>query len=77
MPVGAMACLGLLGGCSTVSHSECQFMLPTERDRCVRANASNEAAMEERARERRRQEPSPIRVTGEEPQPSSTARWVP
>ncbi|MEO6187041.1 MAG: hypothetical protein ABIP38_12155 [Steroidobacteraceae bacterium] len=38
----------LLSGC-TVTRGDCEFMLPTERERCLQANASSEKALRERA----------------------------
>jgi hypothetical protein len=58
----------MLAGCSAMSsvsasRGDCEFMLPAERERCLRANATNEEALETR-RERRR--------TAEEPFPMPT-----
>jgi hypothetical protein len=47
--------LTLLGGC-TVTRGDCEFMLPTERERCLHANASSEQALKERAAAMRKEE---------------------
>jgi uncharacterized protein YceK len=46
----ALATIGtaLLSGCVTVRRGDCEFMLPTERDRCVQANKSSDEALKSR-----------------------------
>ncbi len=43
-----VAVAALLSGCS-VTRGDCEFMLPTERERCLHANATSEKAVKERA----------------------------
>jgi hypothetical protein len=55
--LGAVA----LCGCSSMSsvsasRGDCEFMMPTERERCLRANATNAQALEARRDEKRRAE---------------------
>jgi hypothetical protein len=53
--IALLAAAALLGGC-TVSRGDCEFMLQTERERCLHANASSEQALKERAAASRKQE---------------------
>jgi hypothetical protein len=58
------ACLlgaAMLPGCSststvTAARGDCEFMMPTERERCLRANAANAEALRTRNAERRNAE---------------------
>ena len=46
--------LALLSGCSvTAARGQCEFMLPTERERCLQANKSNEEALKSRRESKR------------------------
>jgi len=53
--IALLATAALLAGC-TVSRGNCEFMLHTERERCLQANESNEQALKERAAAKRKAE---------------------
>ena len=56
--------------------SQCEFMLPTERDRCVRANESNKRAVEERRKQNELAKARPAKTSQplEEEQKSTSPR---
>jgi hypothetical protein len=68
---------GILSGC-TVSRGNCEFMLPAERERCLRANESSEEAVKSRAEAQRGDEKpmSPPDAKIEE-RDSPDDKWIP
>jgi hypothetical protein len=61
----------LLSGCAgmTLQRGDCEFMLPTERERCLRANESNRQIAEDRVKAKRAAEkPSDIPSADEKTQ---------
>lgn len=60
--VCAVVSIVLLSGCSvTAKRGECEFMLPSERERCLQANKANEEALKTR-RESKRETQRPFVV---------------
>jgi hypothetical protein len=70
----------LLSACSgmTAVRGQCEFMLPVERDRCLRANESSRDAVKTRAEERRAAE-RPISISDPKAPPTESPddKWIP
>lgn len=72
--------LGLLAvtvGC-TVSRGNCELMMGTEREQCIRANASNDAALKSRAKANKESD-KPLDLSPKEDREidSNEKRWIP